>query len=642
MTAGERWSAWQVRGPRAWPYMAVAVLVTMALVTTLVVQRNHLQRSEALRAAAERSFARREQQADLLSILRDAESAQRGYLLTGDPSFLRAYRATRKSIAQCLASPAKPFASAPQIAGLVAMRIDILDRAVALAQAGRHAQAVAIVADRRGRQVMNRLWRTINEAMGRETKGNEDRRRDASTRRNRLYRSTLLAGAGTMLLFGALYMLWQRRRLRHARQVADVEAAARHTTILDSTIDAILIVSPAGSIETMNAAACTMLGYRTVEMRGRDINTIVNIAPGEGSFDQRVGLRNGELGRSYLSDRPARQRDGQVIPVDVALGVMRLPGGDHLIVSLRDITERKRVENAKDELISTVSHELRTPLTSVVGSLGLLRAGAAGTLPPGAARLVEIADSNSRRLIRLINDMLDIERVESGCLTFDRGLIDLRHVVEQACTGSEGLARGSGLELICEVPDEPVPVHGDEGRLVQVVGNLVSNAIRVSPAGAPVRIDLVADGRGRAVVRVEDRGPGVPFQFRQRIFGRFERAFPHDGSAGTGLGLAAFGLVCGRRRGHPVHRRPGLCPRPGDHPALRRHRGRGAGDSRGRVAAGRGNAGRDDARGRRPDIAGQPAPFGEHGDPAGDLRHRAFPPGRRGGLQGRRSGGRDR
>ena len=537
-----------LRAPRPWPYLVLALLVSVALLSALFIQREHLLESERTRAAAERSYARREEQAVLLLRLRDAEAAQRGFLLTGNGDFLRSYRHIRTSIAECLAAPSMPFGEAPAIAALVAARIDLLDRAVALEQGGRHAQAAAAVARDEGRQMMRQLQHLVDTARRQEAADNNAARRESRKQRVRLDRSILAAAVGSTLFLSVLYVLWQRRRFRHAGIMAEIEAVARHTTILESTIDAILIVSPAGRIEMMNAAACRMLDYDAEAARALAIEQVIDPAPGTGSFADRIGLKDGELAHGFLTDQIAHGRGGQAIPVDVALGVLPLPSGDHLLISLRDISERKRVENAKDELVSTVTHELRTPLTSVVGSLGLLRAGTTGTLPPAAARLVEIAENNSRRLIRLINDMLDIDGIASGKLHIDRQPIDLRGIVEQACMGSEGLAESRDVQLRCTLPATPVMVSGDSDRLVQVVGNLLSNAVRVSSAAHPVEVSVVQEECG-AIVHVDDRGPGIPLAFRDRIFGRFERAAPHDGTVGTGLGLAISREIIERHDG---------------------------------------------------------------------------------------------
>jgi len=183
----------------------------------------------------------------------------------------------------------------------------------------------------------------------------------------------------------------------------------------------------------------------------------------------------------------------------------------------------------------------------VVGALGLLRAGSAGDIPAGAQRLVEIAENNSRRLIRLINDMLDIDRIHSGLLSLDKVPLDLRDVVEQAREGSEGLAAAAGITLHCTVPDAAVTVSGDADRLLQVITNLTSNAIKVSPPGSRVTIGLTQDD-GKAEVTVDDDGPGIPAEFRDRIFGRFERA-EGEQSPGTGLGLAISREIVARHDG---------------------------------------------------------------------------------------------
>ncbi len=341
--------------------------------------------------------------------------------------------------------------------------------------------------------------------------------------------------SGALLLF--LGILWRSRTDRHAARIAAFDAADRKTAILNETIDAILILDPDGSIAVVSAAATRMLGYASDALERRDIATVVEPAPGEGSFHEQVGLLGGRLARSYLPDRTVSHSDGRKIPVDIAVGVTNEQGGDRLVVSLRDISERKRIDRRKDELMSTVSHELRTPLTSIVGSLGLLRSGAVGAVPPDAGRLIDIAENNSRRLIRLIDDMLDIDRIGSGKLHIARDPIDLRDVIDRARSDSEGLAESRAVRIDCDVPDDPVMVSGDAGRLLQVLGNLLSNAIKATPQGSTIDLILEIPNARDAVVSVKDRGAGIPPGFRERIFGRFERV-DQEKTSGTGLGLA--------------------------------------------------------------------------------------------------------
>jgi PAS domain S-box-containing protein len=284
----------------------------------------------------------------------------------------------------------------------------------------------------------------------------------------------------------------------------------------------------------VNDAGCALLGYTAAELEHRDLATVLQLGAGSGDFHARIGLRDGRPAHDFLPDQPVRRRDGSEVTVDVTIGVMRAPDGDHLVLSLRDASGRVQVERAKDELISTVSHELRTPLTSVVGSLALLRAGTQGEWTPQARRLVEIADNNARRLIRLVNDMLDIDRIESGQLAMAHDALDLRAIVAQAALDAEGLARSRNVTLRDRPAAGPVMALGDGGRLLQVVTNLVSNAIHASREGGVVTLSTRIDG-ARAIVAVADRGAGVPLALRARLFHRFQS---QRTSGGTGLGLA--------------------------------------------------------------------------------------------------------
>ncbi|GIW10934.1 MAG: hypothetical protein KatS3mg061_1991 [Dehalococcoidia bacterium] len=225
-------------------------------------------------------------------------------------------------------------------------------------------------------------------------------------------------------------------------------------------------------------------------------------------------------------------------------------GEDEVLVIVRDITERKRVERLKNEFVSMVSHELRTPLTSIRGALGLLAGGVAGSLPPSAAHLVEIAHKNSERLVRLINDILDIEKVEAGKVQFQRVTLDLQHLVDQAIEANEGYAQQFGVRLVV-IPQLPgAIVQGDPDRLMQVLTNLIANAVKFSPRGEAVTIGLQRR-EGALRVSITDRGPGIPEDFRDRVFEKFAQADPSDSrpASGSGLGLAISKAIIDRLGG---------------------------------------------------------------------------------------------
>jgi signal transduction histidine kinase len=210
------------------------------------------------------------------------------------------------------------------------------------------------------------------------------------------------------------------------------------------------------------------------------------------------------------------------------------------VAFVRDITKRKYHERLKGEFVATVSHELRTPMTSIAGSLGLLMGGAAGQLPDPAKRLLGIAHSNSQRLVRLINDILDIEKIESGKLTLFSEPMPMDELVNESMKLNQGFADRYKVRLVATGLASEVRVNADRKRLLQVMTNLISNAAKFSPADGSVDIEMRQVNDRIVVISVGDRGKGIPEDFRNRIFGRFAQADSADTRAkgGTGLGLA--------------------------------------------------------------------------------------------------------
>lgn len=204
-----------------------------------------------------------------------------------------------------------------------------------------------------------------------------------------------------------------------------------------------------------------------------------------------------------------------------------------------DITERKEVERMKNAFIATVSHELRTPLTAVVGALGLLRKETVGRLPATAAMFLNMAAQNSERLAALINDILDIEKIESGSLQFRLAPVAVGPLLERAVTLNAPYARQFDVRYDLRRPLPDITVTADADRLLQVMTNLLSNAAKFSPAGSAVAVACTVQDDALRIA-VTDRGPGVPEEFRRRIFQKFAQADSDDTrqKGGTGLGLS--------------------------------------------------------------------------------------------------------
>jgi signal transduction histidine kinase len=227
-------------------------------------------------------------------------------------------------------------------------------------------------------------------------------------------------------------------------------------------------------------------------------------------------------------------------------GQIKMPA---LLRALNYAIERKRRESLKDEYIATVSHELRAPLTSMAGSLGLLLEHWGGHLPDAAARLVAIAQTSSQRLIRLVDDILDIERVETTSDAGTARCIEIGQLLEQAIDGSRGLAERYGVRVRLDIALLRGEVKADPDRLVQVLINLLSNAIKVSPRDGEVVV--AAEMNERCVrISVRDQGAGIPADLRPHIFERFAQGHgTYPRQRGSGLGLSIVKTIVGRLGG---------------------------------------------------------------------------------------------
>jgi signal transduction histidine kinase len=273
----------------------------------------------------------------------------------------------------------------------------------------------------------------------------------------------------------------------------------------------------------VNRAACDRVGLRSM---------IVVPIPHNGQI---VGVLK------YHSSEPHAYDEQDMLMAHllvgpIAVGFSSIAEAD----AVRATVDLQAVIRLKEELVSNISHELRTPITSVAGSLALLKSGTAGDLPPRADALIDIASRNAERLSRLVDDLLDMGRIEQGRLSITLAPADLREILETVVRENRPFAERTGVTLDLAAPPTPVAVVTDAERLFQALTNLVANAAKFAPANSTVRVSLRVDG-DVARMRVSDDGPGVPEHFRPRLFERFAQALPtRHGTpvAGTGLGLA--------------------------------------------------------------------------------------------------------
>ncbi|MDD3448734.1 MAG: response regulator, partial [Gammaproteobacteria bacterium] len=330
------------------------------------------------------------------------------------------------------------------------------------------------------------------------------------------------------------------------------ESAARTQAIVDNAVEGIITIDEEGLVESFNPAAERIFGYSAGEVLGRSVSMLMPepYHTGHAGYIRRY-LETGErrvmgVGR----EAEGRRKDGTVFPLEIAVSEVPFPDRHLFTGIVRDISERKKMDRMKSEFISTVSHELRTPLTSIRGSLGLVIGGVSGDLPEQARGLIEIANKNSERLSRLINDILDAEKIESGRMAFDIRPVALLPIIEQVIEANQAYATQYGVHIVLESAEEGLSVLADPDRLSQVFTNLLSNAAKFSPQGGAVNV-AVAENAGEVRIAITDAGAGIPEEFRPHVFEKFSQADASDTrrSGGTGLGLSIAKAIVERLGG---------------------------------------------------------------------------------------------
>jgi len=336
---------------------------------------------------------------------------------------------------------------------------------------------------------------------------------------------------------------------KHAEEALR-DSEERYRSIFATTQVGISLTDWNGKYIECNEAWHRMLGYTKDEILTLSNLDISHPDDEEISNENLKNLMAGTLD-SYRLEKRYRRKDGTVFWGDITVNPVRDANG-RVIASMGmciDVTERKRVDEIKDEFISTISHELRTPLTSIRGSLGLISSGRLGEIPEKAADMLALGYRNVERLITLVNDILDFEKLESGEMEFKFARVDLPELVNEAIAANQTYANQHGVAFSLASADD-VSVWADNNRLTQVLANLMSNAAKFSPRGERVEIAIAKTDSG-ARVTVSDRGPGIPADFRDRIFERFSQADSSDTrkSGGTGLGLAISQGIIERHKG---------------------------------------------------------------------------------------------
>lgn len=336
----------------------------------------------------------------------------------------------------------------------------------------------------------------------------------------------------------------ERKQLEEILQSADA--------VLNNVIDGIITIRDDGIVKTFNPAAEKIFGYRPDEVIGHNINMLMPSPYHEkhdGYLHNYISTGDAKIigiGREVEGKR----KDGSTFPMDLAVSEMWVGDKRMFTGIVRDITERKKIDRMKNEFISTVSHELRTPLTSIRGSIGLLLGGAVGNLSGQVTELLTIAGNNTERLLLLINDILDIQKIESGNMSFRYEYLDVMPFVKRAIIDNQGYATQHNVTFRIASDIGEGKILADPDRLMQVINNLLSNAAKFSPANDTVDI-AVARHHDAIRISVTDYGPGIPEDFQPKLFDKFTQSDSTDSRkrGGTGLGLNIAKIITEKHGG---------------------------------------------------------------------------------------------
>lgn len=343
--------------------------------------------------------------------------------------------------------------------------------------------------------------------------------------------------------------MWDITEAKAAQDVIEVSEKKLSTLYTQAPMAIALNKFSDGHYVECNPEFCRLIGYSHQEVLQIDNDKITPPEYYPNDYEQLQCLDL--TGRYGPYEKNLIHRDGHLIPVLLNGVLIESPNGEQQIWSfVQDITERKRIEQMKNEFVSAVSHELRTPLTSISGSLKLIVSGMLGELPENVKNMLSIAHKNALRLTLLINDLLDMEKLLAGKMVFDLRAQLLLPVLEQSLESNAAYADTFGVRLVLQADIGDLQVLLDAQRLQQILANFISNAVKFSPPQGQVEIQVLRMD-DHVKIAVVDHGPGVSDEFRARIFQKFSQADSSDSRqrGGTGLGLAISKAFVERMQG---------------------------------------------------------------------------------------------
>ena len=384
---------------------------------------------------------------------------------------------------------------------------------------------------------------------------------EAAQRRNRILVIIALVLGIIVSTIAVLRVLSIQRKIAESRDELEIAVKNRTQQLAESqsTLQTVLDTIPTRVFwKDIHGAyrGCNQLFALDAQIE--DINELIgkhddeldwlnNVVSNENEDKEIIKTGNSIIDREEFTDNEGKQTWWEVTKVPLKDSDNNIIG---MLCSYIDITERKRINRMKDEFVSTVSHELRTPLTSISGSHSLLLGGVIEELSPKVHDLLDLANRNTKRLLSLINDILDLQKMEAGKMKYEFSPIDLSTLVERAIEENSEYAKQYDIKLELK-ESSSMFANVDENRMMQVLGNLISNAIKFSEQGASVELSLT-QYEENARIQVIDHGRGIPEHFHKTLFNKFTQVDSSDSrqKGGTGLGLAITKSIIEKHKGN--------------------------------------------------------------------------------------------
>ena len=559
------YSTLSTRKSRVLPAILVCgfIAIVIVLVVARIVITASLENVHSSNAAVTHTYKVKIALEKLVKIADDAETGQRGFVITGDTNYLQPYNQARATIAANAEQVRTLTADNPaqqedlqQLTALTEKKLEELGRVIDERRVSGLAAAQRIVANNTGKHTMDDMRAVLARMEAREDSLMDSRVADA----DRSYRTVQTLGfatTGIALLVVIALFIGTRRMGKERDRLQQSEERFRHA--IESAPAAMVIIDQNGTIRQVNTLLEDIFGYARGEILGQSIERLVP--------ERFRGIHPRHRTNFFADSRPRRMgagrdlfalhRDGTEIPVEIGLSPISTSDGMFVIAAVTDITERKRASEreqeakrdaekanrVKDEFLAVLSHELRTPLSAIMSWAEVLESG-----PALEAELRQEATQGILRGVQLethlIDSLLDLSRIMSEKLNLEMERLDVRPVVQAAVDIVRPGITSKKLRLDVRMPDVPLILTGDPTRLQQIVWNLLTNAAKFTPAGGKIEIvleqrDASTDDRSYAQLRVTDSGSGIPANFLPHIFDRFaQEKMGGPGHRGLGLGLA--------------------------------------------------------------------------------------------------------